>query len=371
MPTSHKLTVDHAVDFLEGGQGHNRWHPDIPPALSIADGDTVVMQARDGMDGQLGPGLGTSPTASVGLDVVHPLTGPVHVEGAQPGDLLEVAVLDVEPDSYGFTFQAPGFGLLRDDFPEAFKIEWQLADGVATSADLPGVAIPGAPFMGVMGVAPDAALLAAVAAREAADAESGGMVLLPDPASAVPATDAIARTGLRTIAPHETGGNIDIKQLTAGARLYLPVHVPGALFSAGDGHFAQGDGESCGTAIEMRATLSATFTLHRGRARERGIRGVHFARDGAGPGAWPATPERYYATTGIAVDREGRSRSEDLTVAARDAVRTMIDHLVAEYGYSPQQAYALCSVAVDLRISQVVDAPNVLVSAFLPLDIFR
>ncbi|MGY2128529.1 acetamidase/formamidase family protein [Blastococcus sp. SYSU DS0617] len=365
---SHELTIDLTRDFLAGGQGHNRWHPDIAPALTVADGDTVVMQARDGMDGQLGPGLGTSPDASIGLDAVHPLTGPVHVEGAQPGDLLEVEILDVEADSYGFTFQAPGFGLLRDDFPDAFKVEWELAGGFATSPDLPGVRIPGAPFMGVMGVAPDAALLAAITAREAADAAGGGMVMQPEPACAVPPTDEIARTGLRTIAPHETGGNIDIKQLTAGARLYLPVYVPGALFSAGDGHFAQGDGESCGTAIEMRATLSARFTLHPGRARDRGIRGVHFARDGAGPA--PAAPERFYATTGIAVDREGRSRSEDLTVAARDAVRTMIDHLCAEYGYSAQQAYALCSVAVDLRISQVVDAPNVLVSAFLPLDVF-
>ncbi|TFV67604.1 UNVERIFIED_ORG: acetamidase/formamidase family protein [Bacillus sp. AZ43] len=366
---SHALSIDLSRDFLAGGEGHNRWHPDIEPAVRVAPGDTVVMPARDGMDGQLGPGLGTSPDASIGLDAVHPLTGPVYVEGAQPGDLLEVEILDVEPDSYGFTFQAPGFGLLRDDFPCAFKVEWELAGGFATSPDLPGVRIPGAPFMGVMGVAPDAALLAAITVREAADAASGGMVMLPEPACAVPPTGDIARTGLRTIAPHETGGNIDIKQLTAGSRLFLPVHVPGALFSAGDGHFAQGDGESCGTAIEMRATLTARFALHPGRARDRGIRGVHFSRDGAGDPRPPATPERYYATTGIAVDREGRSRSEDLTVAARDAVRTMIDHLTAEYGYTPQQAYALCSVAVDLRISQVVDAPNVLVSAFLPLDV--
>jgi formamidase len=365
--TVHELLVDSATSFLDGGTGHNRWHPDIPPAASVAPGDTVVMQTRDGLDGQLGPGLNRGPDVTISLDAAHALTGPVAVDGAEPGDLLEVRVLDIEPDTYGFTFQAPGFGLLRDDFPEPFKVEWQLADGIAVSADLPGVAIPAAPFLGVMGVAPDAALLRAITAREAADVARGGVALLPNPASAVPATPEIARTALRTIAPHENGGNVDIKQLTRGARVYLPVHVPGALFSAGDAHYAQGDGESCGTAIEMAATATLQFVLHPGRARDRGIRGMHFSRDGAVPG--PAAPERFYATTGIAVDRAGRSWSEDLTTAARDAVRTMIDHLVAEYGYSPQQAYALCSVAVDLRVSQVVDVPNVLVSAFLPLDV--
>jgi formamidase len=365
--STHELLVDSTTSFLDGGSGHNRWHPDIPPALSVAPGDTVVMQTRDGMDGQLGPGLGRDPDVPISLDSAHALTGPVFVEGAQPGDLLEVRVLDIEPDSYGFTVQAPGFGLLRDDFPELFKVEWQLADGFAVSDDLPGIRIPAAPFLGVMGVAPDAALLQAITARETADVERGGVALLPNPASAVPATPEIARTALRTIAPHENGGNVDIKQLTAGARVFLPVHVPGALFSAGDGHYAQGDGESCGTAIEMAATSTLEFIVHPGRARDRGIRGMHFARDGAVPG--PVTPERYYATTGIAVDRAGRSWSEDLTMAARDAVRTMIDHLGAEYGYTPQQAYAICSVAVDLRVSQVVDVPNVLVSAFLPLDV--
>jgi len=364
---AHEILVDHSTPFGEDGTGHNRWHPDIPPALSVAPGDTVVMQTRDGLDGQLGPGMGRDADVSISLDAAHALTGPVHVEGARPGDLLEIRVLDIEPDSYGFTFQAPGFGLLRDDFPRPFKVEWALAGGFATSDDLPGIRIPAAPFLGVMGVAPDAALLQAITAREAADVERGGVALPPNAASAVPATPEIARTALRTIAPHENGGNVDIKQLTAGARVFLPVHVPGALFSAGDAHYAQGDGESCGTAIEMAATSTLEFVLHPGRARDRGIRGLHFARDDAGPA--PVPPARFYATTGIAVDRGGRSWSEDLTMAARDAVRTMIDHLGAEYGYTPQQAYAICSVAVDLRVSQVVDVPNVLVSAFLPLDV--
>lgn len=364
----HEITVDYTKPFLEDTVGHNRWHPDIPPVLTVAPGDTVVMQTRDGLDGAFGPGGGMDLDVPVSLDLGHALTGPVAVAGAEPGDLLEIRVLDVEPDSYGFTAELPGFGLLRDDFPERYKVEWAIAGGYATSADLPGVRIPGAPFMGVMGLAPDHDLLAAVVRREQEDIDRGGIALPPNPASAVPSDPGIAATAMRTIAPHENGGNVDIKQLVAGTSVFLPVFVAGGLFSAGDGHFAQGDGESCGTAIEIAATLTAEFVLHPGRARDRGVRGMQYTGRHADPAT--ARTGRYFATTGIAVDTAGRSRSEDLTVAARDAARTMIDHLVAEYGFTPQQAYVIVSVAVDLRVSQVVDVPNVLVSAFLPLDIF-
>ncbi|HEV3365050.1 MAG TPA: acetamidase/formamidase family protein [Acidimicrobiia bacterium] len=149
----------------------------------------------------------------------------------------------------------------------------------------------------------------------------------------------------------------------------MPVWTPGALFSAGDAHFAQGDGESCGTAIEMSATLRVRFELRKGQAAERGIRTLCWERDDPGP-AEAAPPGRYFATTGICVGRDGRNEFEDLTLAARNALDAMLGHLTAEYGYTRQQAYAICSVAVDLRISQVVDVPNVIVSAFLPLDIF-
>jgi len=147
------------------------------------------------------------------------------------------------------------------------------------------------------------------------------------------------------------------------------VWVDGALFSAGDAHFAQGDGETCGTAIEMAATLRVRLDLRKGQAAERGIRTLCYERDDAAPTEFSA-PRRYYATTGICVTGDGRNEFEDLTLSARNALAAMIDHLGHEYGYNRQQAYAICSVAVDLKISQAVDVPNVIVSAFLPLDIF-
>jgi formamidase len=172
--------------------------------------------------------------------------------------------------------------------------------------------------------------------------------------------------GLRTVPPRENAGNVDIKQLTAGTRLLIPVWVPGALFSAGDAHFAQGDCETCGQAIEVRGTLRARFGLRKGQAGARQIDQPQFERTTPSPAPGP-----YFATTGTCVHHDGRNESEDITLAARNALRAMIDHLVAGYGYTRQQAYVICSVAVDLKISQVVDVPNVLVSAFLPLDIFE
>jgi formamidase len=174
---------------------------------------------------------------------------------------------------------------------------------------------------------------------------------------------------LRTIPPRETGGNIDIKQLTPGVSLLLPVYVEGALFSTGDVHYAQGDCEACGTAIEMRSAVHVQFRLHKGEAQRRGIRDLQFFRDDYFGPPELATPRRFVATSGISVTKEGENRSEDLTLAARNALLNMIEYLGTR-GYDRQQAYALCSVAVDLRISQVVDVPNFIVTALLPLDIF-
>ena len=155
----------------------------------------------------------------------------------------------------------------------------------------------------------------------------------------------------------------------AGARLLIPVDTPGGLFSAGDAHFAQGDGEICGTAIEMRATLRVRFGLHKREAADKNIRDLRFTREDYYLPPEYAAPRRFYATTGISVTKEGVNHSEDVTLAARNALLNMIDHLT-ERGWTRQQAYAICSVAVDLKISQVVDAPNMLVSAFLPEAIF-
>ncbi|HZB31655.1 MAG TPA: acetamidase/formamidase family protein [Streptosporangiaceae bacterium] len=350
--------------------GHNRWHPDIPPIVRCAPGDEVVLETRDALDGQITPEATAETVGAANLDVVHPLTGPVHIEGAAPGDLLEVEILEVIPDSFGFTVQVPGFGFLREEFPDPYVVRWDIADGWATSPDLPGVRIPGAPFMGTIGLSPGPESLRRITEREQAALDRGGFVLPPSPTGAVPTDPAIAGTALRTVPPREQAGNVDIKQLTAGSRLFIPVDAPGALFSAGDAHFAQGDCETCGTAIEMSATLRVRFQVHEGEARAKGITAPRFARTEYWVAPEYAAPRRFYATTGMSVDRDGRTVvAEDTTLAARNALLNMIDHL-GERGWNRQQAYAICSVAVDLKISQLVDVPSFLVSAFLPLDIF-
>ncbi|HEU4729166.1 MAG TPA: acetamidase/formamidase family protein [Kofleriaceae bacterium] len=367
---THAIKIDRSKTLRdEPGSGHNRWHEDIPPILKIEPGDQVVMETRDAFDGQITSSSGAEDVRRADLGPVHPLTGPVYVEGAEPGDLLEVRIQSIQPERVGYTVQAPGFGFLRDVFPEPHIVQWEIHGGFAESKDLPGIRVPGAPFMGVMGLAPSRELRESTRAREAALAERGGVALPPDAGGAVPEAAEIAQHGLRTIPPRETAGNLDIKQLTAGTTLLIPVFTKGALFSVGDAHFAQGDGEACGTAIEMAATFAAELSLRKGAARERNIRSVQYFRDagGAMPGR---SRERFYATTGMCVRGDGRNESEDATLAARNALLAMIDHLVAERGYDRQQAYAICSVAVDLAISELVDVPNVLVSAFLPLDIF-
>ena len=367
---THEIRIDRSKTLLEEpGTGHNRWHPDIPPVLRCEPGDEVVLETRDAFDGQMGPDATLETVAAPNLDVVHPLTGPVFVSGAEPGDVLEVDILDVEPDRYGYTVQVPGFGFLRDVFPDPFKVNWDIADGWATAPELPGVRIPGSPFMGTIGLTPGHELLVRTAAREQALLGRGGFVLPPWPLSAVPDDPRIAGEALRTIPPREQAGNVDIKQLGKGARLLIPVDTPGALFSAGDAHFAQGDCETCGTAIEMSATLRVRFGLRKGEAAEKGIRDLRFARDDYYLPPNYAAPRRFFATTGISVTKDGENHAEDATLAARNALLNMIEHL-AERGWTRQQAYAICSVAVDLKISQLVDVPNMLVSAFLPEDIF-
>ena len=369
---THEVRVDYARTLVEQPEtGHNRWHPDIPPVVTCDPGDEVVLSTRDAFDGQMGPEATLETVAAPNLNVVHPLTGPVYVNGAEPGDLLEVEILDVEPDRYGYTVQVPGFGFLRDEFPDPWMARWRIEDGWATSDDLPGLRIPGSPFMGTIGLAPDRALLERTIAREQAALDRGGFVLPPDPTDAVPADPAVAVEALRTIPPRETAGNVDIKQLGKGARLYIPVYADGGLFSAGDAHFAQGDNETCGTAIEMRSTLTVRFALHKGRAAARGIQDLQFARDDYYLPPEYAAPRRFFATTGLSVTRDGESRPEDLTLAARNALLNMIDHLQDHGGWTRQQAYAICSVAVDLKVSEVVDVPSFVVSAFLPLDIFQ
>ncbi|TMQ11534.1 MAG: acetamidase/formamidase family protein [Deltaproteobacteria bacterium] len=367
---THVVKIDRSKSLAqEPGTGHNRWHEDIPPVLKVQPGDQVVMETRDALDGQITSASNADDVSRADLRPAHALTGPVYIEGAEPGDLLEVKIQAVQPEAFGFTVQVPGFSFLRDLFPEPHIVRWDIKDGFAQSRDLPGVRVPGAPFMGVMGVAPSRKLRESIQAREAALAARGGIALPPEPGGAVPAAGDIAQHGLRTIPPREIAGNLDIKQLVAGTTLLIPVATHGALFSVGDAHFAQGDGETCGTAIEMSATFTAQLALRKGAAKQRNLHSVQYFKDGAGPGARRGM-DRFYATTGLCIRGDGQNESEDVTLAARNAYLAMIDYLVHERGFNRQQAYAICSVAVDLAISEVVDVPNVVVSAFLPLDIF-
>jgi formamidase len=302
--------------------------------------------------------------------VAHPLTGPVYIKGARPGDLLEIEYLDILPQPHGWTRNRPGAGFLRDLFTEPYLAHWDIQDGWATSPQIPGVRIPNGSFMGTAGIAPSRAQLEAWSRREAALVARGGVAFLPDPQDAVPPRGAIAEEGLRTLPPRENCGNVDAKQLTKGSRLLIPVNVEGALYSAGDGHFAQGDSECCITAIEMGATAVVRFRLHAGEAARHHIRWPRFAHPGYFAAPEWAAPRNFIATMGMPIREDGTQEGEDLTLAARNALINMIE-LLQERGWSREQAYIICSVAVDLRVSNVVDLPNVTVSAFLPEDIFQ
>ena len=364
------ITVDYAKRLAEEPEkGHNRWHEAIPPILEAALGEEVEIQTRDAFDGQITPATTAPDLLRCDLNLVHALTGPVYVAGAAPGDLLEVEICDMKPADFGYTVQVPGFGFLRDAFPDPYIAKWTIKDGFAQSAELPDLRIPDGSFVGVIGVAPSKELRETVRRREADLAARGGIALPPEVKGAVPGSEPIASEALRTIPPRENGGNLDIKQLSKGARLLLPVFVDGALFSVGDAHFAQGDGEACGTAIEMCGSILVRFRLHKGEAQRRGIRFPRFQRNDYYFPPELAAPKRFLATTGMSVHPDGTNESEDTTLSAKNALLSMIDLLV-ERGWTRQQAYAICSVAVDLKISELVDVPNMVVSAFLPLDIF-
>ena len=305
---------------LDASTVHYEWNNALAPRLEVAAGDTVVFDTRDAADGYYSRRSTHADVVARGPFRGHPLTGPVRVRGARPGDTLVVDVLEVAPASdFGWTAIRPGRGLLPEaDFPKPYLQLWDLADGRHARMGH-GVAVPIEAFCGVLGTALD---------------EPGGHSTMP---------------------PRKNGGNMDIKQLTAGSRLWLPVWVDGALFSVGDAHAAQGDGEVCVTAVEMQARVTLRFDLERGRRLpEPRLRTPGPLAPGTNRGPW-------YATT---------AHGPDLFAGAQQAVRYMIDHLGETRGLSREEAYILASVAVDLKISEVVDAPNWIVSAFLPESIF-
>lgn len=343
----------------EPESGHNRWHPDIEPLARVAQEDEITVETRDGVDGQLTPTSTHEDAAQLDLGLGHPLSGPIFIEGASPGDVLEVEFVAFEAASFGVSAIIPGFGFLADLFEDPFVAKFALEDGFARSAEIPGVAIPADIFPGVVGVAPSHELMAKLRAREQELADRGGMVAGQEPDAAVPA---LAAEGLRTVPPREIGGNLDVRGLVAGSRAMFPVHVPGALFSIGDLHFAQGDGETCGTGIEMAGAATLRFRVHKRPSWRPRFPAYETP---------PQRPRRMFATTGISLDDEGRNESMDLHLATRRAVVEMIDWLATDRGLSREAAYVLVSAAVDLRLSEIVDVPNPLVSALVPLDIFE
>jgi formamidase len=332
---------------------HNRWHPDLEPIAEVGVDEEVRLETADGLAGQLTRASSHADAGALDLGLAHPLTGPLFVRDAEPGDVLEVEFLEYESADFGITAVIPGFGYLADLFPDPYVVKWEIAEGLARARELPGVAVPEETFAGVVGVAPSPALLETFRAREEALRAGGQAVADPLPGAAAPPE---AADGLRTIPPRETGGNLDIRQLVAGSRLWLPVAVPGALFSAGDLHFAQGDGEVCGTAIEVAGAVTVRFALRKSPAVRTRFPSYETPE---------RTGRRSFATTGIPVDA-----GMDLNAAAREALLEMIAHLERTFGFERAAAYALCSVVVDLRVSEAVDVPYPVVSALLPLNVF-
>lgn len=320
------------------------------------------------MDGQIAASTTAAHLPDLDVGRVHPLTGPIYVNGAEVGDLLAVHILRIESSNRGFTATFPGRGFMPDIFPGPLLVHWDIADGFATSEQIPGVRIPGAPFLGTIGVAPSLDRLRDVNARESRLAETGMLVMAPRVAGALPADEVIAAEAWRTTAAHEVGGNMDLRQLVEDSVVYFPVDVAGALFSAGDGHFAQGDGETCGTAIEMDARVMVRIELHKGEAARRGQTTPTFTVPA--DRVSPATLTRYYATTGLSVSAAGEISYLGASLAARNALSVMVDRMTIDYGLSREQAYIVASVAGDLRISSIVNIPYAQVSMLVPEHIF-
>jgi formamidase len=366
---------------------HNRWHPAIKPAAAADAGDTVVFGTRDAFDHAFTRGSAPADVAAANLNLVHPLTGPLFVNGAEAGDVLAVTIGDIVPDKFGYTVIVPGFGFLRDLFPNPHIVRWDLTRSHATSPDMPGVKVRFNGFTGTIGTAPGPKETDVMFQREDALMKAGGFVLPPEPKDALP-RDVCGPTGsnkdrcLRTIPPRENGGNMDVKQMVKGTTLLLPCFVKGCLLSIGDVHFAQGDGEVSGTAIEMDATVTVKIAVRKGMAAF--VRQPHFE---GGPQLKQLEPAKFYATVGFPIKEGGKvtpyhqyldgvrigplmNLSEDVTLAARDSLLQMIEWLAREKKLSREQAYTLCSVAVDLRISNLVDVPNFAVTAILDLGVF-
>src|ERR1700716_2421975 len=307
---------------IERGKVHYKWDNSLPPAVEVDSGDVVHFETDEVTDGQVKPGSPASALTSLDFNRLYPLAGPVFVKGAEPGDVLEIEMLELRPLEWGWTGLIPGLGLLAADFPDPYIRHFDLSDGETTALG-DKVRIPLQPFCGTMGVATD---------------EPGQVDVLP---------------------PTKGAGNIDTRHLNVGTKLYLPVFVRGGMFSAGDCHGAQGDGEVCVTGIECPMTFSLRFNVVKGGSLRPWS--YHFLTP-----AKPLQPRSdaagYHAVCAL---------GPDLMENARNSVRDTIAWLGADHGLSREDAYILCSLAGDLRISQIVDQPNFGVSFYMPLSVFH
>jgi formamidase len=363
----------------------NRFHPEVPMNNRAKPGQLIVMEVRNAGDLHL-DSTGEWKLLDPPGSTVHPITGPVYIEGAKAGDVLAVSLIEAKPSRYGYTIISQG-GFLADVFPNEQRVYWELGENYATSRDLPGLRIPNASFPGIVTTLPGPSQHAAILEREKKLAAVGGSVAPPEPANASPAS-LCGPTGTekdncaRTFPPREYGGNLDIRYLQAGVTVYLPCYIDGCGLGLGDPHYAQGDGEVSGTAIEMGGTFTLRTKIIKGLKLPRG---PHYE----GPASVLRIPStRFYATTGIPLKRSGsvppdmsylagderiaelENLSKDISLATRNALLEMIDYIVATRELTKEQAYMVASVAVDVRIGQLVDSPNVGVTAILPLDIF-
>ena len=297
------------------------WDRAFPPALTARPGETILFECLDSSGGQLGRDSTLETLAALDFGKVNPVSGPVYVEGAEPGDALKVTIRKFHPSGHGWTANIPGFGLLADQFKDPALHIWSYdTASMAPSAFGPGGRVPLKPFTGTIGVA-------------------------------------AAEPGLHSVVPpRRVGGNMDIRDMSVGTELYLPVEVAGGLFSLGDTHAAQGDGEVCGTAIESPMDVTVKLDLVKGA-------NLKFPRfRTAGPVTKHLDAKGYDVTTGIGTD---------LMEGAKAAVAGMVELLSKRHGIAPVDAYMLCSVCGDLRISEIVDMPNWVVSFYFPRCVFE
>lgn len=390
--TLFKVDLTKSMDQQEL-PGHNRWHPDIPAVVSVNPGEVFRIECKDWTDGQIKDDDDPSDVEQVDLTVVHVLSGPIWVNGAQPGDILVVDLLDIgalQGDEWGFTgifAKENGGGFLTDHYPKAAKAIWDFQGIYTSSRHIPGVRFAGITHPGLIGCAPSHQLLTTWNQRESElmasqpdirtyGAEFKGdlatLAALPNPTHAILGQtaagdfDRIAAEGARTVPPREHGGNCDIKNLSRGTRIYFPVYVEGAKLSMGDIHFSQGDGEIsfCG-AIEMSGFIDLHVDIIKGGMEKYAMVNPIFK-----PGPVEPRYSEYLVFEGISVDEFGKQYFMDVHIAYRRACLNAIEYL-KKFGFTGEQAYLLLSCApIEGRVSGIVDIPNACCTVAIPTEIF-